>query len=696
MVGPKQPRDISEIFDDLRKLAQSDGAIHSISKIIYRDWILTIDTHEAKITDDPSVRWSTDKLNNNELMLLVGLAIQSASDRTFSVLPASDDFAGQADRLLRELHDSINGAAPFINPDTGAEHDPAAFVGEVAREAIYYGADGFYAHQFLELSRHRFRNDQEWLQKSVGISIRGIIDIARHIQLLMIRQMDAEGHRRRGADVSPGDLTNSLVVIKADLIKKHGQKVHAFLAKFASPAVDGNAQFTSPFSVNQANIAPLVDLGDHLYVPSTYKLLQSVYESPFYWMFADPAYRDAASKHRGAYVEETGAHILRSVFGTENVHSNVKLYEGKDVGGEIDILVAYGEFLIVGQAKSKRVSMKARAGDKDALAADFKGAVQDPYEQAIECADLIRRGARCATPDGTELEFLAMPRLFPMVLLSDHFPAATQLSGILLKQTEGIAPVVWDLGFLDCAARVLSSPIEMIFYLQSRAQLFDKVISDSEYNFLGFHLRSKLAIPEDVDMMMLERDYATVVDDFMVAADLGIPAERPRGVLEQLDLPVITELFVELKRSDPRLAAVVVDLYDFSGAALADLSATVLDLREEIRATGKAFKAFSIQTGSGGLTYVVSSKRDDKTFRSAHLLGAKHKYDTKSDRWYVILDCVETPIPVDGLLPLIWPWQEDEGEADRSAEVARVFNSSWRERVVGEAAERRMAKSKSP
>ena len=30
-------------------------------------------------------------------------------------------------------------------------------------------------------------------------------------------------------------------------------------------------------------------------------------------------------------------------------------------------------------------------------------------------------------------------------------------------------------------------------------------------------------------MMMLDRDFATVVDDYMIAADLGIKAERPRG-----------------------------------------------------------------------------------------------------------------------------------------------------------------------
>jgi hypothetical protein len=42
------PRELSAIFNDLRALCQSDGALHSISALIYRDWVLTIDTMEGR------------------------------------------------------------------------------------------------------------------------------------------------------------------------------------------------------------------------------------------------------------------------------------------------------------------------------------------------------------------------------------------------------------------------------------------------------------------------------------------------------------------------------------------------------------------------------------------------------------------------------------------------------------------------
>jgi hypothetical protein len=176
-------------------------------------------------------------------------------------------------------------------------------------------------------------------------------------------------------------------------------------------------------------------------------------------------------------------------------------------------------------------------------------------------------------------------------------------------------------------------------------------------------------------MMMLDRDFATVVDDYMVAAGVGIKAERPRGVLERLEIPAISDLLAALKTADPRIASVVIDLYDFSGAALKNLSATIVKLREEIATTGKAIKAFSVPTATGGLTYAVTRKRDLNAVRAAEAIGAKHKYDTKSDRWYVILDSIETDAPVDGLLPLVWPWKEDEAEAKNSEQVAKLFNS---------------------
>jgi hypothetical protein len=315
------PRDLDSIFNALRALAQSDGALHEPSSLYYRDWVVAIDVEEGTVANDPEKRWSTTKLNNNEFMLLMGLMVQSTSDRTHVVVVLDNDFESRADALLREFHDRlIADARPILEDPSDIERK----LGVAAREAIYYGADSFYLHQLARFGRDRYR----------------------------------------------ADLTNSLLIAKSELAEKFGSnKADAFVTKFATPVAGANLGFTGPFVVNQANLAPLIDLGEHLYAPNTYRLFESIYESPFYWMIANDDYRNTAAEHRGAFVERTAADLLRRVFGADNVHENVTIQPSKKrTAGEADVLVAYGEFVIICQAKSKRVTLKARAGDEEALA----------------------------------------------------------------------------------------------------------------------------------------------------------------------------------------------------------------------------------------------------------------------------------------------------------------------------------------
>ena len=598
-----EPRPLAEIFEDLRSLAQCEGALHEISSLIYRDHFVTVDRHDGRVVDDPEYRWSTSKLNANEILLLLGLMVQSSAEHTFSAQRVGDGFVAGSDSLLHEFHGRvIADSALTFDPTADSIDAQENSLGLFAREAIYYGAAGFYLHQFLKFSRQRYRNDTEWLLRNVGISIRPMLEIAKFILDRINAQMTAVGHlRENDRDFSKGELTDSLLIAKEDVRKKFGGKSDAFFRKFVTPITKANEKFTDPFAVNGVSLAPIIEMGDYLYVPVQYRLCESIYESPFFWMMNDSAYANIHAEHRGEFVEHTAADILSSVFGSANVHKNVVVARNaRERGGEIDVLVSYGEFLIVVQAKSKRVTLKARAGDTEALKMDFKGAVQDPYKQALECINLIRTGAKCMADDGNELELHALPRFFPMVVLSDTFPASTMLSRAMLQRSDEVAPVIWDIGVLDCVARLLPSPIEMLFYLKCRSDSFDHIVSDNEYNYLGYHIRSKLALPAKCDMLILERDFATVVDDFMIAADVGIDADRPEGILELVKIPVVSDLLTELKTADPRVASVVVDLYNLSRAALEDISATVLNIREELTATGNAIKAFSIPTESGG------------------------------------------------------------------------------------------------
>ena len=113
------PRSSPEIFNNLRELAQRDGALHEISSMVYRDFLVTVDTKEGKVVDDPEDRWSTLKLNKNELMLLLGLTVQSETENTFSIVNSDGSFSELADKLLREFHDRLlTDIGIVLDPET--------------------------------------------------------------------------------------------------------------------------------------------------------------------------------------------------------------------------------------------------------------------------------------------------------------------------------------------------------------------------------------------------------------------------------------------------------------------------------------------------------------------------------------------------------------------------------------------------
>ncbi|UWQ47705.1 NERD domain-containing protein [Leisingera aquaemixtae] len=673
----------------MRSLAQSNGALHEISNLIYRDWVTTIDVKEARVADCPEQRWSTSKLNNNELLLLIGLMVQSPSKQVYLDQNPSEEFATRVDTLFREFHDRVlSDARATDNHETFEETKFFENIGLRGREAIYYGAEGFYLHQFQHFTRKRYRNDISWLLGNVGISIRPMLDIAKFVSNRVNKQMTEVGYlQKQGVHFSNGDLTNSLLVSKSEIRKKFGGKADAFFEKFATPINSSNKGFRDPFAVNAVAIAPLIELEDHVYVASQYRLFQSLYESPFFWMMSDDAYKDIHSDNRGEFLEQTTASLLRQVFGSDNVFENVTIErDGRGLGGEIDVLVTYGEFTLVVQAKSKRVTLKARAGDTEALKSDFKGAIQAPYRQALQCIKLIQSGAKCVAKDGRQPNFHYLPRFFPMVVLSDTFPASTLLSRAMLEESgDHCAPVVWDIGMLDCIVRLLPSPVELLFYLKSRSDVFSCALSDSEHNYLGYHIDSKLVLPPDTDFMVVDRDFSMVVDDFMMSVDVGVEAERPVGILERLRIPAVSDLLSELKQSKPDALPLAIDLYDFSSSALEDVSKNILMLREEILQTGKDIKSFSMLTESGGFSYAVTQRFDEHFVMAARSIGLKNKYETKSDRWYVLVDSITTGNPIDGLLALTWSWEESLEDAMHSIKAAEVFKTVRRGRIFCEA-----------
>ena len=447
---------------------------------------------------------------------------------------------------------------------------PDAF-GSIAKEAIYYGADSAFAPQYKRFARNRYRDDFAWLLANRGLSIRPMIEIASYIVHCVNQQLTALFHQYSDGPDGPASqyISGALLVAKHALIKQFGEKGESFLDLFSIPITHSNTSFITPFVYNEVNSKPLLDLGQHVYVSSQYRLFESIYESPYYWMLADPHYRDIASANRGRFLEQEIARMMRSVFGRDHVFTNVVIKTRKhQIAAEADVLVAYGEFLLVVQAKSKRLTLAAKAGDLSKINDDFQAAIQSAYDQAIKFIDLALTGAECEIGPSSRRVFKSLVRAFPIVVLSDHFPSLTFLTNKLVKEDRERSPVVIDLFFLNILLEILNNPVDALYYLQQRARFFSKLLTDSEYNLLGFHVKQKLYVNDEWQMMLIDRDFAQDIDSYFTAKETGQdPPIEFVAMEDRMDIPAATALISALKSGPPEVAGAAIDLGFLRGCA---------------------------------------------------------------------------------------------------------------------------------
>jgi hypothetical protein len=72
---------------------------------------------------------------------------------------------------------------------------------------------------------------------------------------------------------------------------------------------------------------------------------------------------------------------------------------------------------------------------------------------------------------------------------------------------------------------------------------------------------------------------------------------------------------------------------------------------------------------------MVTARLDERAQMSAVAFGRKHKYDQKKDRWYVVVDSLETKNPIDALLMKIEQWKENAEDAELSRHIVTQIQS---------------------
>ena len=329
---------------------------------------------------------------------------------------------------------------------------------------------------------------------------------------------------------------------------------------------DKNEGFTAASDFNGIAATPLIRAATGRYLLfQNYTLCEAIYTTPSYWMADDGDYCDTHGDHRGKFTESFCEKRLSAVFGRGRVASNVKIVARKRVLGEVDVLVLYGDRAIVVQAKSKRLTVKARKGDLRQARDDFGKAVQEANDQAYSCAEHLLEGD-CALrlESGRRLAVRReLKEVYVVCAVSDSYPALTfQASHFLrYKRTDRIPPpLVADIFLIDVIAEMLATPLYFLSYLNRRVNYHERIRTPDELGVLAVHLRENLWIDRNTDMLAILDQVTPDLDLAMMVRRAGLPGKAtPDGILTRMGSTVVGKVVAQLER-EPNPAALELGL----------------------------------------------------------------------------------------------------------------------------------------
>jgi len=431
----------------------------------------------------------------------------------------------------------------------------------------------------------------------------------------------------------------------ADRCGKTKETVSKFLSAFTYQMENGHKGYSQIDDFNEVAVAPILQAPDGArYLFQYYPLVEAVYDSPFYWFLEDEQYFPAALRNRGEFTEKFLTERLISIFGKEAVFANVDVYDGKNRVGEMDCLVVFGEYAIIFQAKSQRLTHPARKGKLEKLKEDFGRAVQNAYDQAVACARTIpKEGVRYVCQDGREPDLSQIERVYPVCVLADHYPAlAMQARSFLKSTTDSLigAPLVCDLFLIDVATEMLPSPLRFLSYITLRAQFGEKILVTNELATFGYYLRQSLWVDDAYNMLLLDDSVASDLDAAMTVRRDGLPGnDTPKGILTKLQNTRLGKIVAEVEH-DPNQFCVGMGLsiLEMGEDSFRKMSSALDVMIRDAGRTGRQHDlTIPLEHRDAGLSIHVNADPDQGASDKLRSHMLYRKYAQRAGKWFGLL-----------------------------------------------------------
>ncbi|WP_047230223.1 YecA/YgfB family protein [Pseudomonas brassicacearum] len=658
----------SEVIAELIELTSQPGYVHALALICHRDNGVTFQD-EYKASDMEHL-YSSSRLNRNEFTTLLGLMVRQPLELSIPDNETLILYMSRTDTLMQELHNSMSVPMfdSMLKEAKGGTETPILWHGAAMREPIFYCAESAYSFQYRDFFLEKHTPDDEWLLNNKGFDSNQAHTIANSMCSIIDSRATTLYRSIHEARAQPETYLSLFEFTPSEVSERSKQSIDTVNAFFNALTLQGNNHsFQEIGDFNAVTATPLIPTNrGTVLLFLHYSLYEALYESPFFWMLADETYKQTALDHRGDFTENFSYRRLQLVFGKSNVHKNVNLLKGKKVIGEADVLVIYGDRLIIVQAKSKKLTLAARKGSDGQLKKDFAAAIEKANEQAWECATAIVDGD-CILKVDTGHK-IALPKsikeIFPFCVVSDHYPALAFQANELLKyrSTDVIQrPLVMDVFLLDVLTEMLSSPLYLLSYLRHRATVKENIWVSHELTALAFHLKCNLLLEPNVTMMMLHDDIASELDAAMTVRREGFPgAATPSGILTKMQGTLYEKLISQIeKRPEPAILA---------------LGFLLLSLHEDsCRNVHEALKYVTTQTKADSANHNVALGITEKTtgvcihcnfkpsLQAVQTLDAhchKRKYSFKAQSWYGV--SVDPNGELQFGVTLDFPWAHSE------------------------------------
>lgn len=604
-------------------------------------------------------------------------------------------------------------------------------------EPVFYAGEGVYDFQYMEYLQLKYKYDRKWLLDNKGFDLAVTSEVVKTIKQLLtgkskqvlpvsikevfpavaakvrkklkkryskvdLDKMErdlylvASYHRYNGLFPDPKDMNNdcskgwkefyqnllTLFVIKpSDLDNFSKDTLNYFFTNF-SFLPGGNKGYEGPGYYNILNSRPLIQLEkDQYLLPIGFLLPEAVYESPYYWMMEDKSYQATLAKHRGDVGEEIAYKWLATVFGESNTFRAITVESKKGHREtDIDVLCLLGNKALCVQVKSKKLTLTARRGDFAQLLKDFKGAVQDAYEQGLKSRKaMLERKFRFRNAQGNEMNLPeGINEVYIMGLTTENYPGLVhQIHLLLTKQHEDPFPLFVSAFDLELLTHYLKDPYDFLYYVRQRTALMDYFVADDELVYLGYHLDQKLWPIQGSTMISIETDFGKLINRNYYPLKTGIAhllSEKDDPLQQRWKDPQFDHFIHAIKATGHLKAAdIVFNMLDWSGETRKNIAERMIQLKQAA-CIERQSKKLAMHSGDFGLSYIIITNADPEELECRiAIYGRLRKYLTKSSSWLSLGSISASMRLFDAMVYLNEPWKCDpEFEAKYSDELARM------------------------